>query len=365
MNKKVITLGISLLLLTAAPLSVAANEAQVSPSQITFNDVSKSHWSSSAIQWGLDNQIVSGYPDGSFRPNKNVTQSEFLAMLIKAYEATPTNFQQSDLWDTPFLDFARKNNWSLVTNLTAGQIFNRGQVAKVLTNASGKNYNLDDSIHYLLDAGLSNGKTERSIAGYKANDRLTRAEAISFIKNIHEKLDKLSAAPVKVDKYSNPDSDIKSSFGNVIPLQKIQQKLPATIVAFRETLKPFKVNNIEYTPSINDISGAMGIETNYVLNGKYLTFNAQFAVDDNYSHDFLGISIYSGRTLLYSGQAVKGQNPQTIEIDLRGIDEIMIRAENYIIQGGSNQELQLGFGDQSKYHETVHIYDISLTEKLK
>ncbi|CAH0122768.1 hypothetical protein PAE9249_05359 [Paenibacillus sp. CECT 9249] len=206
MRRTFISLSLSLSLITM-PVTVIANEHQSTYSKSAFHDVSETHWGFSAIQWGLENQIVSGYPDGSFKPDQNVTQSEFLSMLLKAYKVDIPKPTEEDTWDAPLLKYASESNWTLVDD--TNKPINRGQVAKLLTNASGKNFNVRDSIHYLLDTGLSNGKTERSISGYKENDLLTRAEAIAFTRNVKTKLDVLKAAPTTEDKYNNPNSEIK------------------------------------------------------------------------------------------------------------------------------------------------------------
>jgi hypothetical protein len=51
-----------------------------------YPDVATSRWSATKIQWAKDNQIVTGYPDGTFRPEKPVTRAELMAVLKRAAE---------------------------------------------------------------------------------------------------------------------------------------------------------------------------------------------------------------------------------------------------------------------------------------
>lgn len=51
-----------------------------------YPDVMTSRWSVNKIQWAKDNQIVSGYPDGNFRPEQPVTRAELMAVLKRAGE---------------------------------------------------------------------------------------------------------------------------------------------------------------------------------------------------------------------------------------------------------------------------------------
>lgn len=49
-----------------------------------FSDV-KEHWANNSINKWADEGLVSGYPDGSFKPNKSVTRAEFIAMVNRVF----------------------------------------------------------------------------------------------------------------------------------------------------------------------------------------------------------------------------------------------------------------------------------------
>ena len=51
-----------------------------------YSDVDLSRWSTDKIEWAKENQIVTGYPDGTFRPEREVTRAELLAVLRRAAE---------------------------------------------------------------------------------------------------------------------------------------------------------------------------------------------------------------------------------------------------------------------------------------
>ncbi len=51
-----------------------------------FSDVENTRWSAVKIKWAKDNNIVSGYPNGNFRPTQAVTRAELIAILKKAAE---------------------------------------------------------------------------------------------------------------------------------------------------------------------------------------------------------------------------------------------------------------------------------------
>lgn len=53
----------------------------------SFPDVSASHANYDAIIYVQSRGIVSGYPDGSFRPNQTINRAEFVKILVGANES--------------------------------------------------------------------------------------------------------------------------------------------------------------------------------------------------------------------------------------------------------------------------------------
>ena len=60
--------------------SVEIGEPPAVPVQ-PYPDVDSSRWSAAKIQWAKESEIVKGYPDGSFQPEKPVTRAELIAVL--------------------------------------------------------------------------------------------------------------------------------------------------------------------------------------------------------------------------------------------------------------------------------------------
>lgn len=58
---------------------------------IDFNDLSKDHWAYAAVSSAVKQGIVTGYPDGSFRPNQSITRAEMALMLSRALELDGLN----------------------------------------------------------------------------------------------------------------------------------------------------------------------------------------------------------------------------------------------------------------------------------
>ena len=53
-----------------------------------FSEVPETHWASSAISAGTSAGWLSGYPDGTFRPDQNITRLEAVKMINTAFHRT-------------------------------------------------------------------------------------------------------------------------------------------------------------------------------------------------------------------------------------------------------------------------------------
>ncbi|MEH2067528.1 MAG: fasciclin domain-containing protein [Nostoc sp.] len=71
---------------TPTPSTTPAPSDTPSPtSTVNLSDVTSDYWASPFIQALANNNVISGFPDGSFRPNQSVTRAEFAALIQKAF----------------------------------------------------------------------------------------------------------------------------------------------------------------------------------------------------------------------------------------------------------------------------------------
>ena len=93
-----------------------------------FPDVSDSHWAASQIKLLSEQGVIVGYPDGTFKPDDNVTRAEFAAMAIRALGqqhtkvAQPVHFSDinEDYW--AYEDIQKALYFDLVSSNT-GNLF--------------------------------------------------------------------------------------------------------------------------------------------------------------------------------------------------------------------------------------------------
>ncbi|MGJ5631449.1 S-layer homology domain-containing protein [Nostoc sp. CALU 1950] len=93
---KFVSAGVSLLTLNLIVVAVGALEtsAQSSPTT-TFSDVQPNYWAQPFIRGLAARNIVTGYPDGTFRPEQPVDRDEFAAIIRKAFDQPPIRQIQS------------------------------------------------------------------------------------------------------------------------------------------------------------------------------------------------------------------------------------------------------------------------------
>ncbi|WP_164845583.1 InlB B-repeat-containing protein [Anaerosphaera multitolerans] len=133
-----------------------------------FKDVQQSDWYNNAISTMNKAEVVTGYPDGNFKPNANITRGEFATMASRFLS------DYGNLTKYKFTDI--KGNWA------------------------------EDAINKLASHGLINGYEDGS---FKPNQLITRAEAATLINSILERTPHkdglLSGMKMWID---NSDSDV-------------------------------------------------------------------------------------------------------------------------------------------------------------
>ncbi|BBH24192.1 hypothetical protein Back11_55370 [Paenibacillus baekrokdamisoli] len=172
----------------------------------SFSDIA-GHWAEANIKQAVSDGIVSGYPNGTFKPNASVTRAEFAVMLMNALKP------QDEGTALTFTDAAKIGAWAqkaVAQAVQAGIItgykdstfrpdadITRAEMAAMVSKALGKSLEAnaatgfaDDkdipawakgSIAYVKQAGIVQGKGGNRFA---AQDLTTRAEAVTVLLNM-------------------------------------------------------------------------------------------------------------------------------------------------------------------------------------
>lgn len=67
----------------------------------SFKDMSRNHTLVTEIDYLIDRDIIKGYPDGSFRPNENVTRAQVAVLLTRALGISTANVKNPNYQDVP------------------------------------------------------------------------------------------------------------------------------------------------------------------------------------------------------------------------------------------------------------------------
>ncbi|MBE9179498.1 S-layer homology domain-containing protein, partial [Oculatella sp. LEGE 06141] len=86
---------------TQGDAAVTEASPEAAPVDTGFSDVPSDYWAAPFIAALVDRGVLSGFPDGTFKPNQPVTRAEFAAMIESAFEQNPVGRDAADFEDVP------------------------------------------------------------------------------------------------------------------------------------------------------------------------------------------------------------------------------------------------------------------------
>jgi len=181
---------------------ITVTDENIAKYSVLFSDIDN-HWAKDWIKNAVDLGFVSGYEDGTFKPDRTITRAEFSTMLNKAMKIEITeNINFSDVGEKEW--FYKEIQKSVAAGFFSGYENNtfrpnnpikREEVAKVVAgaittgNIDGegatllKDYNTiqewaKDSVNTVYNKGYILGYPDKM---YMPSKALTRAEAVKII----------------------------------------------------------------------------------------------------------------------------------------------------------------------------------------
>ena len=112
-----------------------------------FPDVADDYWGKAAINFCYQNEIITGYDDGTFQPEKTITRQEAAAILNNAFELA----EKYGISDELFPDDSAISTWA------------------------------EDHVYAAKAAGLMKGDADTG--NFRPTSTITRAEAASILMN--------------------------------------------------------------------------------------------------------------------------------------------------------------------------------------
>ncbi len=184
-----------------------------SPYIIDFNDMDK-HWSNDYVKPLLAMGIINGYEDHSFRPNSNITRGEFSKIIIEALNISSNEINNNEtfsdsndmpLWAKNYIALANENN--IISGYEDGtvkpnNIMTRSEMSTALSKILPKSqietdFKFDDQdeipdwaldgIRICIENGILNGYDDNTI---RPNAYVTRGETCKMVYMLLKKIEK-------------------------------------------------------------------------------------------------------------------------------------------------------------------------------
>ncbi len=167
-----------------------------------WSDLSQTDWADPYVQYLADQNVISGYPDGSFRPNALVTRAQFAKMVVLAMQwplvtpATPSfSDVPADFWGYSYIETAASHGaiggypdgtFRPNTDVTRAQvakiIYLSRQWSRVEGNMSFNDVHSTDWFYnYVQAAGVSEIMAGYSDNTFRPNAPATRGQVAKIL----------------------------------------------------------------------------------------------------------------------------------------------------------------------------------------
>ena len=184
--------------LSAAP---AAGTVKAEPAAGIAPDVEPGSWYESAVTAMWESGVLTGYEDGTFRPDKPISAAEYVAILARQQGLSPRTAQSAH-WASGLLESAREQGWYDWDELPpTGERFDKPIVrelaVKIMMRAlyPNQDYDYNAESAKLHDFSSLDGRYYKEVLGayaigltvgdgngdFRPKDGLTRAEACMLL----------------------------------------------------------------------------------------------------------------------------------------------------------------------------------------
>jgi murein DD-endopeptidase MepM/ murein hydrolase activator NlpD len=129
-----------ILILAITIITISALSAGKPSYAVNFSDVDN-HWAKSYIEMVSGYNAVSGYPDGSFKPEDNIKRIEFIAIVVKSQGIDLRSLGNGEYWGQPFIEAALKNGliisneYGSMDESAFNKNISREEMASIVVNA--------------------------------------------------------------------------------------------------------------------------------------------------------------------------------------------------------------------------------------
>jgi Pro-Pro endopeptidase len=201
MKFRKIVLSILILVLVLANVNVREHAFAETLAVSSYNDYQAEQYWAEPFQWGVEKGLIKGYVNAAhpltnqtgnwLNPNGKLTESQYLAMLFRYLAPANLSTHENAMtpgqpWDAGIYSLA--NSLAIPVKDLHGQQIRRGDTALILASGvTGKVMTEKQAVQWLYDHAVSsgyadsNGQYPKTYDSFKPNEKLTRAQGITFL----------------------------------------------------------------------------------------------------------------------------------------------------------------------------------------
>ena len=183
-----------------------------------FQDVTTDHDAYEAIVWAKNRGIVSGYADGTFKPNAAITEAQLAKMLsqflsLKDDKGDIIKYTSAIHWADGYYDSLAAYGTPLnayFDNILRNKPVKRGVLAQAISYLTGNANSLSESIEFMIATGITKGQNPQFEGKdlyqfFGSTNNLTRAQVATFLYRMHHAgLEGVTG--IAVDVHNNPEA---------------------------------------------------------------------------------------------------------------------------------------------------------------
>jgi len=170
-------------LLLSTPIHAASENANLAAAAGTFSDVPDKHWAKAQIVDAVEKGYVSGFPDGTFRPDEPVSRAQFIRMLVDALDLP--HVQQGNPWYQPYVAAVLETGIHRHEDFKSDydKPLTRLEMARLSVRASELDGQFEDDLWmvYATEKGIIHGVGNGVL---QPDGQSSRAQAVAIIERI-------------------------------------------------------------------------------------------------------------------------------------------------------------------------------------
>jgi len=106
-------------------------------SNLNFSDIESGAWYVPYLRKAVQNKIIDGYPDGTFKPAKNINLAEASKILVNALGLSK-KMVKTNIWYRPYIESMQGEKYIPADFIRLDQLVTRGQMSEMIWRISEK-----------------------------------------------------------------------------------------------------------------------------------------------------------------------------------------------------------------------------------